>query len=116
MAIVVGGIAFGVAVAFFPPMSALGEILGIILAILNFRALARHSTKIELSGEQSTKAIRRQLGSNTLLRLSLITAVVFVSLFTIRPLGVGIVAGLVLYQIVLVINVLGVWLRQGGIQ
>jgi len=116
MAIVVGGIGFAVAVAFFPPMSALGELIGLGLAFLNFRIFVRHTTKVQLRGEQSSKAVRRQLGSNTLSRLTLITVVVIGALILNGPLGVGIVAGLVLYQIVFVMNVLRVVLGQGGIQ
>ena len=104
------------AVAFFPPTSALGELIGIGLAFVNFRIFVRHTTKVQLRGEQSSKAVRRQLGSNTLSRLTLITGVVIGALVLNGPLGVGIVAGLVLYQIVFVMNVLRVVLGQGGIQ
>jgi len=73
------------------------------------------TVKVELRGEQSTKAVRRQMGGKTTARLLLMTAVVLVAVFLNAPLGIGIVSGLVLYQLVFVVNVLRVVTGQGGI-
>jgi hypothetical protein len=69
-----------------------------------------------LKGEQSTKAVRRQLGGKTTGRLALMTVVILFVVWLNAPLGIGIVSGLVLYQIVFVINVMSVVAGQGGIE
>ncbi|HEY1825495.1 MAG TPA: hypothetical protein VGG21_05995 [Acidimicrobiales bacterium] len=115
-AVVVGAAGFLVAIFLAPAMGALGLVLGMGLAVLNFRQLARRSSQVEMQGEQNTKAVRRQLGSNTIVRLGALTAIVLVLLWLDTPLGVGIVSGLVLYQIVFVLNVFRVVANQGGVQ
>lgn len=97
-------------------MGALGVAIGFALAILNLRFLDRQAAKVELSGEENTKVLRRQLGGRTAIRLISVTAGVLVAFFLSAPLGIGIVAGLVLYQIVFVMNVLRVMAGSGGIQ
>jgi hypothetical protein len=113
-AIVVGVVGFAVAILFAPPLAALGVILGVGMAILNLRFLDSQSVKVELRGEQSTKALRRQLGRKTTTRLLIMTVVVLAAVFLDAPLGIGIVSGLVLYQLVFVINVMRVVASQGG--
>jgi hypothetical protein len=56
------------------------------------------------------------LGGKTIGRLAVMTAVVLLLVWLDAPLGIGIVAGLVLYQIVFVANVLRVVSNQGGIE
>lgn len=114
-AILVGAVAFVVALLIAPPLAALGVVLGLGLAIVNQRLLDRKAARVQLSGQENTKAIRRQLGSNTLFRLGAVTIVAFGALLLSAPLGVGIVSGLVLYQITLVLNVLRVMTGQGGL-
>jgi len=113
-ALVVGAAGFAVAVAFGWDVAALGVVVGVGLAIVNLRYLDRQAASVELKGEQTSKAVRRQLGGKTTVRLALITAGVLVVVFLDPPLGIGMVAGLVLYQIVFVINVLRVVAGQGG--
>jgi hypothetical protein len=98
-----------------PPLAALGVIIGVGMAILNLRLLDSQTVKVELRGEQSTKAVRRQLGGKTTWRLLLMTVIVLVAVFLNAPLGIGIVSGLVLYQLVFVLNVLRVVTGQGEI-
>ncbi len=105
---------FIVAVLVAPPISALGLLIGVGLAILNLRSLDRQAARVELRGEQSSKAVRRQLGGKTTGRLAIMTVVVLVVVWLNAPLGIGIVSGLVLYQIVFVVNVLRVVAKQGG--
>lgn len=114
-AIVVGVIGFVVALIVAPPLAALGVVIGVGLAVLNLRFLDRQAARVELRGEQSSKAIRRQLGSKTTLRLAVMTVIVIGLVFIDAPLGIGIVSGLVLYQIVFVINVMRVVASQGGV-
>lgn len=95
-------------------LAGLGVVIGVGMAILNLRFLDKQVAKVEVKGEQSTKAVRRQLGGNTVSRLMIMTVVAIGALFVDKALGIGIVAGLVIYQIVFVINVFSVVARQGG--
>jgi hypothetical protein len=114
-ALIVGAAGFAVAVALGWYVGALGVLFGVGLAILNLRYLDRQASRVELKGEQTTKAVRRQLGGKTTGRLALITVIVLIVVFLDAPLGIGMVAGLVLYQIVFVVNVLRVVTGQGGL-
>jgi ABC-type transport system involved in multi-copper enzyme maturation permease subunit len=115
-AIAVGAVGFFIAIFIAPPTAALGVAVGIALAIFNFRQLVRQTGLVEVKGEQSTKVVRRQLGGRTAARLAALTAIVLVMLWLNAPLGIGIVSGLVIYQIVFVFSVLRVVANQGGVQ
>ena len=115
-AIIAGFVGFVVALLVAPALSALGVVIGVGLAILNLRYLDRQAARVELRGEQNSKAVRRQLGGKTTGRLALVTVLVLGVVWLNAPLGIGIVSGLVLYQIVFVVNVLRVVASQGGIE
>ena len=115
-ALAVGIVGFVVAIFIAPPLAALGVALGVAGAILNLRFLDRQRPRVELRGEQSTKAVRRQLGGKTTGRLAIMTIVVLAFVWLNAPFGIGIVSGLVLYQIVFVVNVLRVVANQGGLE
>ncbi len=110
----VGIVGFVVAIFIAPPLAALGVALGVAFAIINLRFLDRQAARVELRGDQSTKAVRRQLGGKTTGRLAVMTIVVLGFVWLNAPFGIGIVSGLVLYQIVFVVNVLRVVANQGG--
>jgi hypothetical protein len=114
-AIIVGTLGFLVAVIFAPPLAALGVLIGVGMVIMNLRFLDGQTAKVEMRGEQSTKALRRQLGGRTTLRLALMTVVVIAAVLLNAPLGIGIVSGLVLYQLVFVVNVMRAVTSQGGL-
>jgi hypothetical protein len=114
-AIAVGVIGFFVALFVAPPLAAVGVVIGMGLAIFNLRFLDRQAANVELKGEQSNKAVRRQLGGKTAARLIVVTILVIGVMWLNGPLGIGIVTGLVLYQIVFVVNVLRVVGGQGGL-
>ncbi len=114
-ALAVGLIGFIVAIFIAPPLAALGLALGVAGAIVNLRFLDRQAARVELRGEQSTKAVRRQLGGKTTARLLVTTVIVLGFVWLNAPFGIGIVSGLVLYQIVFVVNVLRVVANQGGL-
>ena len=95
------------------PLAGLGVVIGVGLAIVNLRFLDSQVAKIEIRGEQNTKAVRRQLGAKTVSRLIVMTIIALGALWLDAALGIGIVAGLVIYQIVFVINVLSVVANQG---
>jgi hypothetical protein len=115
-AIAVGAVGFLIAIFIAPPTAALGVAVGIALAIGNFRQLVRQTGLVEVKGEQNTKVVRRQLGGRTAARLAALTAIVLAMLWLNAPLGIGIVSGLVIYQIVFVFSVLRVVANQGGVQ
>jgi hypothetical protein len=115
-AIIVGALGFLAAIILAPPLAALGVLIGVGMAIMNLRFLDGQTAKVELRGEQSTKAVRRQLGGRTTLRLAAMTVVVVAAVFLNAPLGIGIVSGLVLYQLVFVVNVMRVVTSQGGVE
>jgi ABC-type transport system involved in multi-copper enzyme maturation permease subunit len=115
-AIAVGAVGFLIAIFIAPPTAALGVAVGIALAIANFRQLVRQTGLVEVKGEQNTKVVRRQLGGRTAARLAVLTVIVLAMLWLNAPLGIGIVSGLVIYQIVFVFSVLRVVANQGGVQ
>ena len=115
-AFIVGFVGFVVALVLAPPLSALGVVVGVALAILNLRYLDRQAAKVQLNENQSSKAVRRQLGGKTTARLALVTVLVIGVVLLNAPLGIGIVSGLVLYQIVFVVNVMRVVANQGGVE
>jgi hypothetical protein len=111
-AVIAGFLGFLVALFVAPPISALGVAIGVGLAVGNLRYLDHQAARVELHGEQSAKAIRRQLGGRTAGRLVSITVVLVVAVWLDAPLGFGILAGLMLYQIVFVINMIRVVTSQ----
>jgi len=113
--IIVGAVGFIVALVVAPPLAALGVVIGVGMAITNLRFLDGQTAKVEMRGEQSTRAVRRQLGGRTTARLAIMTVVVLAAVFLDAPLGIGIVSGLVLYQLVFVVNVMRVVTSQGGL-
>jgi hypothetical protein len=113
-ALAVGLVGFVVAIFVAPPLAALGVAMGVAFAIVNLRLLDRQAASVELKGEQTGRAVRRQLGGKTTGRLVVMTLIALFFLWINAPLGIGIVAGLVLYQIVFVVNVLRVMTDQGG--
>jgi ATP synthase I chain len=116
-AAIAGVVGFIVAALLAPhDLADLGVALGVGLAILNLRFLDRQAAKVELKGEQTGKAIRRQLGGKTTGRLAIFTILILGVVLLNGPLGIGIVSGLVLYQIVFVMNVMRVVSNQGGIE
>jgi ABC-type transport system involved in multi-copper enzyme maturation permease subunit len=115
-AIAVGAVGFFIAIFIAPPTAALGVAVGVALAIVNFRQLVRQTGLVEIKGEQNTKVVRRQLGGRTAARLAALTIIALVMLWLNAPLGIGIVSGLVIYQIVFVFSVLRVVANQGGVQ
>jgi len=115
-AIIVGALGFLAALILAPPLAAVGVLIGVGMAVMNLRLLDGQAAKVQLRGEQDTKAVRRQLGGRTTARLLAMTVIVLVAVFLNAPLGIGIVSGLVLYQLVFVVNVMRVVTGQGGVK
>jgi hypothetical protein len=115
-AVIVGVVGFIVAAFIAPVAGALGFAIGTGLALLNMRHLANQVTRLEVVEGATTKQVRRRLHTKTLSRLAAVTAVVVIALWISFPLGMGIVSGLVLYQVVFVANVVRTVAAQGGIE
>jgi predicted histidine transporter YuiF (NhaC family) len=85
--------------------AALGIGLGIVVAVLNLRFLDSGMSKVETTGEANTKVIRRILRTRTATRLAIITAIAIGLMVLKGSLGIGMVVGLVIFQLLFVVNV-----------
>jgi hypothetical protein len=112
-AIVVGGIAVVITLLLAPPLAGVGVAIGLGLALLNLRFMDAGVAKIETRGETNKKVLRRLLGTRTATRLAIVTVLVIGLVILYAPLGIGVAAGLVIFQILFVINVARVVLREG---
>lgn len=115
MTLVVGGIAIVISLLIAPPFAAVGIALGLGVAILNLRFLDAGVAKVEGTGEGSGKIIKRMLRTKTATRLAVITLLAIGLLLVDPPLGVGMVVGLVIFQVLFVANVARVVFAQGGL-
>ena len=113
-AIIAGVIAVGFALWLAPPLVSVGIVLGLGVAVLNLRFLDAGVAKIESSGEGSSKVIKRILRTKTTGRLAVITAVAIILLVFVQSLGLGVVIGLVVFQVLFVANAAKVIFAQGS--
>jgi hypothetical protein len=114
-AIIVGIGAIIIALLLSQPWAALGIFIGLGLAILNLRFLDAGVAKVQTKGETDRKVLRRAMGTKSVTRLAVITAICIGLLFLNGPLGIGSVVGLVIFQILFVVNV-GRVLVSSGLQ
>jgi len=130
-ALVAGVLAAAIAWLLSSPLAAVGILIGLGLAVLNVRMLAASVAKVQTeastsspeatapsSGDERTdadeaaaadertqgKVIRRLLRTNSAVRLAVITLVAIVLVLVQPPLGIGVVIGLVIFQIAFVLN------------
>ncbi len=113
-AMAVGVVAVIISIVLSSPLAAIGIVVGLGAAILNLRFLDAGVAKIEGKGEGSGKVVRRMLRTKTAWRLGAITVVAIGLLLLSIPLGLGVVIGLVIFQILFVISVARVIFVQGG--
>jgi hypothetical protein len=104
-AIVVGLGAIIIALLLSQAWAALGIFIGLGLAILNLRFLDAGVAKVQTKGETDRKVLRRAMGTKSVTRLAAITVICIGLLFLNGPLGIGSVIGLVIFQILFVVNV-----------
>ena len=112
-ALIVGGAAIIVTLFLDAPLAAVGLVVGLGLAILNLRFLDSGVAKVQTGGQTSSKALRRALGTRSVTRLAIITVIAVGLLLLNGPLGIGTVTGLVIFQILFVLNVGRVLVGQG---
>jgi hypothetical protein len=119
-AIALGVVGFVVAALLSAPLAAVGIAVGIALAILNLRLLAAGVVKVAIDHpdgggdtKSGSKVVKRILRTRSLLRLSLLTAIVIVAMVVKASLGLGLVIGLVIFQLAFVVNAGRAVLREG---
>jgi hypothetical protein len=112
-ALIAGGGAVIVAFLVSAPWAALGIVIGLGLAIVNFRFLDAGVAKVQTTGETNKKALRRAMGTKSVTRLGVITVIAIGLLFLNGGLGIGAVIGLVVFQLFFVVNVGRVLVSQG---
>ena len=111
---VFGSIAIGVVglvlcVVLGAALVGLGLCIGIALGVANFRMV--QSSVAKAGGRPGSK--RRPLALNTLSRLSIITAIALGLLFVSFDLGFGVMAGLAVFQFLLLLSVVRSILKGG---
>ena len=114
LTLIVGGAGVIIAIVLGSALGAVGLVIGLSLAILNLRFLDAGVAKVESSGEGSSKVVKRMLRTKTAWRLAALTVIAIGALFLSPPLGMGIVVGLVVFQILFVIAVARIVFAQGG--
>ncbi len=112
-AVVVGAAAIVIALLLSVPWAALGLAFGLGIAVLNLRFLDAGVAKLNTEGETSNKVLRRAIGTKSVTRLGIITLICVGLLLVDGPLGIGAVAGLVIFQLLFVVNVGRVIISQG---
>jgi hypothetical protein len=112
-AIVVGAAAVLVALLLSVPWAALGLAIGLAMALLNLRFLDAGVAKLNTTGETNNKVLRRAMGTKSVTRLGIITLICVGLLLLNGALGIGAVAGLVIFQLLFVVNVGRVIISQG---
>ena len=111
--LIVGALGVLLALLLSAPYAALGIGIGVAVAIVNLRFLDSGVSKVETRGETNKKVVRRILGTRTATRLAIITAIAIGLLLLNGPLGIGTVIGLVIFQILFVLNVARVIVTTG---
>ncbi|HET9060311.1 MAG TPA: ATP synthase subunit I [Acidimicrobiales bacterium] len=92
------------------PLAGVGAVLGLAGAVANQR-LFQLSTARYTDAEGHLD--RKPYGGSVALRLGALTAIVFALLFVLRPMGFGMIAGLVVFQLLLMGSALGtIWRLQ----
>jgi hypothetical protein len=114
-ALIVGAVAV-VLIAFLGSLwGAFGLIIGLGLAIVNLRFLDSGIAKLTPEGDisVSNKVLRRAMGTKSVTRLGIITVICIGLLLINGALGIGAVAGLVIFQLLFVVNVGRIVMSQG---
>ena len=101
--VTIGVLAIGAAIGLGSPLAGPGVVLGLALGLFNnrlFQVSAARNTSAE------GRISRGPFASATLLRLGSVTAVAVLLLVFARPMGWGVVAGLVAFQMTLLLHML----------
>jgi uncharacterized membrane protein YjjP (DUF1212 family) len=113
VALVLGAGGVVVAVLLNKPWGAVGIAVGVGLAILNLRMLGAGVVKVQTDGEQNNKVVKRILRTRSAVRLTVLTLVAIGAVLISPPFGIGMIVGLVIFQISFVVNAGRAILREG---
>jgi hypothetical protein len=100
--LVIGVAALVACFSFGIPLLGLGACIGLGLGTLNFRMIGNSVARVSASEVENT---RRPLAINTLGRLGIITVITLGLMTVSHELGFGILAGLAVFQVILLANV-----------
>lgn len=112
-AIIVGAAAIVLVLLLSVPWAALGLAIGLAMAVVNLRFLDAGVAKLHTEGETNNKLLRRAMGTKSITRLGVITLICIGLMLLNGALGIGAVAGLVIFQMLFVVNVGRVVISQG---
>jgi hypothetical protein len=112
-ALIAGGGAIVVALLLSAPWAALGIVIGLAMAIVNLRFLDAGVAKLKTDSDVNNKVLRRAMGTKSITRLGIITLICIGLLLVNGALGIGAVAGLVIFQLLFVVNVGRAIISQG---
>ena len=112
-AIIVGAAAIVIMLLLSVPWAALGLAIGLAMAVVNLRFLDAGVAKLNTAGETNNKVLRRAMGTKSVTRLGIITLVCIGLMLLNGALGIGAVAGLVIFQLLFVVNVGRIVISQG---
>ena len=112
-AVAVGLVAVVVALLLSAPWVALGLALGLGMAVVNLRFLDAGVAKLHTDEVPNNKVLRRAMGTKSVTRLGIITLICIGLMLLDGGLGIGAVAGLVIFQLLFVVNVGRVVISQG---
>lgn len=110
-ALVVGVVGLVGAAALGAPWVGLGIAVGVAIGIGNFRLIVKCVAKV---GAREDANHRRPLAANTLTRLGVITVIALGLCFLLLPLGLGVLAGLGIFQVVLLATMARSMFKTGG--
>jgi hypothetical protein len=110
-ALAIGIVGLVVSAAVSHALVGLGLCLGLGLGIGNFRMIQRSVLKVGSRGDENH---RRPLALNTAGRLALISVLALGLLFVSFSLGLGVMAGLAVFQFLLLLNVARSMLKMGA--
>jgi hypothetical protein len=111
-ALAVGVIGLGACAALGDALIGLGFCIGISLGIFNFRMVQRKVAKVSLREGANH---RRPLALNTLGRLAIVSAIALGLLFIRFDLGFGVLAGLAIFQFLLLVSVARSMYKMGAV-
>jgi hypothetical protein len=109
-ALIVGVMALAAAISFDRYLLGVGACIGLALGTLNFRLVNSSVVKV---GAREDDNKRRPLAMNTLARMGVISAIAIGLLFLSFNLGFGVLAGLAVFQLLLLVNVARSMLKLG---
>jgi hypothetical protein len=101
-ALIVGVMALAAAISFNRYLLGVGACIGLALGTLNFRMVSSSVVKV---GAREDENKRRPLALNTMARMGIISVITIGLLFLSFNLGFGVLAGLAVFQLLLLVNV-----------